>query len=59
MRGLITTRHLLVNAPTIITEFGVLAYLRCVNAALSRRPATFLECVVSPSLVEVKEAKAR
>lgn len=47
MRGLITTRNLVVNAPTIIQEFGVSAYMRCVFAALlSRRDVTFLECVM-------------
>ena len=47
MQGLITTRHLVIKAPTIIQEFGVVAYLRCVcRAVLSRRPVTFLECVV-------------
>jgi hypothetical protein len=47
MRGIITTRHLVTNAPTIITEFGMAAYLRCLaRTLLSRRPVTFLECVV-------------
>lgn len=45
MRGIITTRHLVTNAPTIIHEFGVGAYLRCIRGVLSRRPVTFLECV--------------
>lgn len=47
MRGLITTRNLVVNAPTIISEFGMSAYMRCLAAALlSRRHVTFLECVM-------------
>ncbi len=47
MRGLITTKHLVTNAPTIISEFGWAAYLRCLHGAiLSRRPVTFLECVM-------------
>jgi hypothetical protein len=47
MRGLITTRNLVVNAPTIIHEFGVTAYMRCLAAALlSRKQVTFLECVM-------------
>lgn len=47
MRGLITTRHLLTNAPVIIREFGLSAYLTCVKRALlSRRPVTFLEVVM-------------
>jgi len=47
MRGLITTRNLVVNAPTIIHEFGMSAYMRCLAAALlTRKPVTFLECVM-------------
>jgi hypothetical protein len=47
MRGLITTRHLVINAATIIHEFGVMAYLRCLRQVLlSRRHVTFLECVM-------------
>lgn len=47
MRGLITTRHLLVHAPMIVAEFGLRTYLRCIAAALvSRRRVTFLECVL-------------
>lgn len=46
MRGVITTRNLLANAPTIIQEFGVLCYMKCVAAAFSRRDVTFLECVM-------------
>ncbi|MEZ0310327.1 MAG: hypothetical protein ACAI38_01045 [Myxococcota bacterium] len=47
MHGLITTRNLVVNAPTIIHEFGMSAYMRCLAAALlSRKNVTFLECVM-------------
>lgn len=46
MRGLITTRHLVMNAPTIIHEFGFVTYLRCVGTVLLRRHVTFLECVL-------------
>lgn len=47
MRGLITTRSLVTHAPTIIQEFGVGAYVRCLAACLlSRREVTFLECVM-------------
>ena len=53
MRGIITTRHLVTNAPTIIHEFGVVAYVRCVAITLlSRRPVTFLECVMRCSKPE-------
>ncbi len=48
MRGLITTRHLLTNAPVIIKEFGLWAYLRCLRTTfLSRRKVTFLEVVMA------------
>lgn len=41
------------NATTIIAEFGVGAYLRCLAAAiLSRREVTFLECVMRLNRVE-------
>jgi len=47
MQGTITTRHLLINAPTIISEFGLGAYLRCIASVLRHgpKPVTFLECV--------------
>jgi hypothetical protein len=46
MRGIITTKDLVTCAPTIISEFGMAAYLRCWARALtSRREVTFLECV--------------
>ena len=47
MEGIITTRHLIVKAPTIIHEFGLLAYFRCVRTVLfGRKKVTFLECVM-------------
>jgi hypothetical protein len=47
MYGVITTRHLIANAPTIIAEFGMRAYWRCIfTMMLSRRKVTFLECVI-------------
>jgi len=47
MRGLITTRNLWSNAPIIIREFGLPAWVQCVlRALLTRRPVTFLEVVV-------------
>ena len=47
MRGLITSRHIVSKAPTIIHEFGMVAYMRCVAAAvLSKRDVTFLEVVM-------------
>lgn len=47
MRGLITTKHLLLNASTIVQEFGLLAYLKCIYSVLcGPRRVTFLECIV-------------
>ncbi len=44
MKGLITTRHLILNARTIIAEFGVACYFRCLkNAVLHPGQCTFLE----------------
>ena len=45
MRGTVTTRHLITNAGTIIRQFGVLTYMRCIFAVtFSRRDVTFLDC---------------
>ena len=50
MCGAITTRHLVTNAATIIVEFGMGAYLRCLSRVLlSRKPVTFLSCVTDCS----------
>ena len=47
MRGLITTKHLLLNAGTIVQEFGLLAYFKCIYSVLcGPRRVTFLECIV-------------
>lgn len=46
MIGVITTRHVFLHAPTIVREFGLRVFLRCLSGVLlSRRPVTFLECV--------------
>ncbi len=42
MKGLITGRDVLVHAFTIVRLFGARAWLRCLRAALGRRPTTFL-----------------
>jgi len=46
--GVITTRHVLKHAPTIVREFGLAAYLRCCLMILRRRNTTFLDCVLRP-----------
>ncbi len=43
--GVITTRHVIRHAATIVREFGTAAYLRCCLVILRRRRVTFLECV--------------
>jgi hypothetical protein len=43
MRGTITTWDILRHPLLIIRGFGPSCYLRCVGAALSRRPTTFLD----------------
>ena len=45
IRGVITSRDVLLNGGTILREFGPRAYLRCCVAMLLRRPTTFLTCV--------------
>ncbi len=43
MRGVITTRHLVTHAATIVREFGLRRYLRCLTRAIFGPPCTFLE----------------
>lgn len=43
--GLITARHVLRYAPTIVRGFGAAAFLRCCLVIVRRRPTTFLACV--------------
>ena len=43
--GVITGRHLLQHAATIVREFGAAAYFRCCLVVLLRRKTTFLDCV--------------
>lgn len=45
MRGVITNRIVWTQAVTIVREFGLGAYARCLRAAVTGRPATFLEAV--------------
>jgi hypothetical protein len=45
MVGVITGRHVLKSSLTIIRLFGLKCYLRCLRAALSRKPCTFLQVV--------------
>jgi hypothetical protein len=45
MRGLITSREVVLHAFTIIQLWGMATYVRCLRAAFSRRPTTFLTVV--------------
>ena len=45
IRGVITSRDVLMNGRMILREFGPRAYFRCCVAMLLRRPGTFLDCV--------------
>lgn len=45
MRGVITGKDVIVHSLTIVREFGLPTYLRCLRAAVSSKPSTFLEVV--------------
>ena len=45
MRGLITSRDVVLHAFTIIRLWGLPTYVRCLRATLSRRPTTFLAVI--------------
>lgn len=43
MKGTITGRDVIVHSLAILRYWGPTCYLRCLRAAVSRRPSTFLE----------------
>jgi hypothetical protein len=45
MRGVITGKDVFRHSFTIVRLFGPRCYLRCLRAALSTNPSTFLEVV--------------
>ncbi len=45
MRGVITGKDVIRHSLTIVRLFGPRTYLRCLRAALSPKPSTFLEVV--------------
>jgi hypothetical protein len=47
MRGVITRKEVLANSMLIIRLWGFRCYLRCLRAALSSAPSTFLEVVAA------------
>lgn len=51
MRGLITRKEVLMHSLTIVRLFGLRAFSRCLRAAFSARPTTFLETVLGPVVV--------
>ena len=42
MKGTITGRDVILHSLTILRYWGPSCYLRCLRAAVSRRPSTFL-----------------
>lgn len=58
MSGLITTKDVLCHPVIIVRAWGPLAYVRCLRAAVSRRPTTFLAVAIArpPSFREVSHA---
>jgi len=46
MRRQKTTKHLMTSAPTIIQEFGMLAFVRCLAHSMLSRKTTFAELVM-------------
>jgi hypothetical protein len=53
MRGTITARDVLLNAGTILRLWGPGCCARCLRAALSRRPCTFLDVLLRCGAVKV------
>ncbi len=51
MFGLITRKEVLMHSLTIVRLFGLRAFSRCLRAAFSTRPTTFLETVLVPVVV--------
>jgi len=46
IRGVITTRDLLMNSGLILRHFGLRAWLRCWFAIVLQKETTFLACVL-------------
>ena len=59
MEGVITTRHLLFHAPTIVRLFGTPCYLRCLRAALRGRRCTFLGVLCESGAAQQRREQAR
>ena len=46
--GVITSKHVLLHAPAIVSGFGFRRWMRCCAAVLRRERTTFLDCVLAP-----------
>gem|GEM_PF-3313548 len=58
MKGLIRKRHLILNAHTIIQEFGLRCYLRCIkNTMLHSKKVTFLQMACCHEIHKKQKAK--
>jgi hypothetical protein len=53
MKGLITSKEVVTHALTIVRLWGVPTYLRCLRAAVSRHPTTFLSIVAAGAMDRV------
>ena len=47
IEGVITTKHVIVNASLIVRSYGIRTWVLCIGALLSRRPTTFLALIWS------------
>ena len=47
IEGVITTKHVIVNASLIVRSYGIRTWVSCIGALLSRRPTTFLALIWS------------
>jgi hypothetical protein len=50
VKGTITGRDVILHSFTILRYWGPGCYLRCLRAAVSRRPSTFLEVLFAREL---------
>lgn len=59
MQGVVTGRDVIIHTVLIVREFGPRAYLRCVRAALSGRPCTFLGTLYGQEGARVRPSPLR
>jgi hypothetical protein len=51
MRGLVTSRDVLVNLRTIWVEFGPAVAISCLSAVIKRKPTTFLDLALKDAVL--------